>query len=284
MNYKPDEKDWMSYLYGEMDAEEKARFEQYLLQNEDARNELQRFHGLRKAMSSVEEQEVIAPPIVFSDSKPAFWEAPYFRTIMSIAASLLILLLVGKMTGARVSFSNQEFKMAFGETKNAERSASPGINNPGLTEQEVQQMINKSLASNNLALQEDWKETQVKLTNSIRQNLAINSTKVDELMREASTASQEQIRQFVSTMQADNIRQVKDYFQLTSTEQKTYIENLLVDFADYLQQQRNNDLQLVQLKMNSLEKNTDLFKQETEQILASIITTVGAPADKEVKN
>jgi hypothetical protein len=69
---------------------------------------------------------------------------------------------------------------------------------------------------------------------------------------------------------------VKNYFQLTSTEQKQYIENLLVDFAKYLQQQRKDDLQVVQTQLNSIQKNTDIFKQETEQILTSIISTVGS--------
>jgi hypothetical protein len=50
----------------------------------------------------------------------------------------------------------------------------------------------------------------------------------------------------------------------------------LVDFSKYLQQQRTDDLQLVQSRLNNLEQNTDMFKQETEQILSSIITSVGS--------
>jgi hypothetical protein len=68
---------------------------------------------------------------------------------------------------------------------------------------------------------------------------------------------------------------VKSYFQLNSTEQKQYVEGLLVDFSKYLQQQRNDDLQVVETQLKSLQQNTDLFKQETEQILTSIISTVG---------
>jgi hypothetical protein len=133
-------------------------------------------------------------------------------------------------------------------------------------------------------MQASLRETQKQLDASIRSNLAFNSGKMDQLVREASTASQQQIRQFVDGIRTENMEQVKDYFQLTATEQKKYIENLLVDFAKYLQQQRNNDLQLVQTRMNSLEQNTDLFKQETEQILSSIITTVGNPVTGETKN
>ena len=140
------------------------------------------------------------------------------------------------------------------------------------------------LNNNNINFQTSLKETQTQLDESIRKNLARNSGTVNELVREASTASQQQIREFVDGIRTENMEQVKDYFKLTSTEQKKYIENLLVDFAQYLQQQRNNDLQLVQTRMNSLEQNTDIFKQETEQILSSIITTVGSPTGTETKN
>jgi hypothetical protein len=178
--------------------------------------------------------------------------------------------------------SGNEVRLSFGPEKVVSQEKTNF--QASLTQQEVQQMINASLQNNNVAMQESWKQNEQKLTSSIKQNLAVNSTKIDALLKQASTASQEQISSFVSSMADENRQMVKDYFQLSTTEQKTYIENLLVDFADYLQQQRNNDLQLVQMRMNSLEKNTDVFKQETEQILSSIITTVGSPASKEIKN
>ncbi|HEY0769633.1 MAG TPA: hypothetical protein VGD31_04810, partial [Sphingobacteriaceae bacterium] len=103
-------------------------------------------------------------------------------------------------------------------------------------------------------------------------------------MKSASVATQEQIRNYVATMQAENMQQVKDYFQLTSTQQKEYIETLLVDFDKYLQQQRNNDLQLVQTRLHSIEENSNVFQQETEQILTSIISSVGPQNTTEKKN
>jgi len=68
---------------------------------------------------------------------------------------------------------------------------------------------------------------------------------------------------------------MKDYFQLSAADQKKYMENLLVDFSSYLQEQRKQDLQFVQTKVNSLEKNNNQFKQETEQILTSLISNPG---------
>ncbi|HEY9044531.1 MAG TPA: hypothetical protein VIN08_01485 [Ohtaekwangia sp.] len=283
MSYKPDQQDWMAYLYGELEGEEKEKMEHYLLSDANARKELERYQQLRKMLGAVEDKEVIAPPIVLGDSgqQRFIWNTPTFRTIASIAASLLIIMLVGKFTGTQVSLSGNEFKISFGEPK---KTAIPVVESaPSLTATDVQQMINQSLDQNNIAMQASWKETQQKLDQSIRSNLASNSGKIDRLVKEASTASQEQIRQFVSTLQNQNTEVVKNYFQLSSTEQKKYIENLLVDFAKYLQQQRTDDMQLVQTRLKALEQNTDIFRQETEQILSSIITTVGATETKETK-
>lgn len=281
MNYKPDEKDWMAYLYGELQADDKEKFEQYLLENKDARKELEKFTTLRQTLSSLDDKEVIAPPIVIGDGRQRFiWNIPYFRTIISIAASLLLLLVAGRITGTKVTLNNNEFRLSFGES----REASNATADPGLSAQQVQQMINSSLQNNNSTIEASWKENEERLTASIRKNLAANSVRIDQLVRQASTASQEQVRDYVASIQAENMRQVKDYFQLTSTEQKNYIENLLVDFAGYLQQQRENDLQVVQTRLNSIEQNTDIFKQETEQILSSIITTVGGTENNENRN
>lgn len=273
MSYRPDEKDFMAYLYNEMESQEKEKFERYVLENPEAQKELSGMQRLTSMMDAVKDKEVIAPPIVIGDTNPGFnWNTPYLKTIISIAAAVTIIIVVGKFAGIRASYSDNEFKLSFGEAKQVEKIQPIS---PSLTPEEVQEMISTSVNENNIAMQANWKQTQLQLDASIKKNLAVNSGKINELVQQASTASQEQVRQFVSSMQTENVAMVKDYFQLTSSEQKKYIENLLVDFAKYLQQQRNDDLQLVQSRLNNLEQNTDLFKQETEQILSSIITTVG---------
>jgi hypothetical protein len=275
MSYKPDERDFMAYLYNEMESPEKEKFERYLLENPEAQKNLAGFQRLSHMMGAVKDKEVIAPPIVIGDVNPKFnWNAPYLKTILSIAASLILIILVGRVAGIQASFAGNEFKLSFGEPK--ETQVIHETPSSSLTAQEVQTMINSSLNQNNLAMQTNWKQTQDKLDASVRTNLAVNSAKINELVQQASTASQDQIRQFVAGMQSQNSQVMKDYFQLTSTEQKKYIENLLVDFSKYLQQQRTDDLQLVQSRLNNLEQNTDMFKQETEQILSSIITSVGS--------
>ena len=275
MAFKASEQDLMAYLYGELEGEEKEMVEQYLLENPDARLELEKLKQLRHALGHIKDKEVIAPPIFIGDSRPpVIWNAPYFKTIASIAASLLLIMLVGRLAGLQIGYAGNELRISFG--KPAQRPEVVDVRSAeSLTSGEVQQMINASLQQNNVTMQETWAETQKKLDASIVKNLASNSAKIDNLVKESSAASQQQIRDFVSSIQAENVQVVKSYFQLSSAEQKQYIESLLVDFAKYLQQQRNDDLQVVQTQLNSLQKNSDTFKQETEQILSSIISTVG---------
>jgi hypothetical protein len=279
MSYKPDEKVLMAYLYDELPVEEKLMVEKYLQENPQALKEFQDLQNLRKFLSTVEDKEVIAPPIVVENSNQRFfWNAPYFKTITSIAASLLILMLVGKLTGLQMNYGNKELRLSFGTPV-----VSQDQNNPmqaSVTKEEIQQMINSSMQDNTNAMLANWSEAQQKqLDESIRKNLAANSTKINSLVQQASRASQDEIQRYAASLQNENQEMVKNYFQLTSSEQQKYIEGLLVDFAKYMNQQRTNDLNTLQTRLSSIEQNTTVFKQETEQILASIISSTASPAN-----
>jgi hypothetical protein len=271
MSYKPSEQELMAYLYDELDGPAREKVEQYLRSNPDAKKELDGLRGVSSWLSEIKDKEVIAPPIFLGDTgKSRIWNAPYFRTIISIAASLILVILVARFSGTNLSISDHEMKLSFGDAP-----TNAGPRDLGISQEQIQKMINESLQANNQALNTSWEASQQKLAQSISENLVVNSGKMDELVRQASSASKEQIQEYVSSLQADNMKLVKDYFTLTSGEQKQYIEGLLVDFAKYLQQQRQDDLQLVQLRLNNIEQNNTAFKQETEQILTSIITSVG---------
>jgi len=275
MSYKPDESVLMAYLYDELSGEEKVLVEKYLLENPSSMKELESLQHLRKMLATVSDKEVIAPPIVVEDSKQRFfWNAPYFKTITAIAASLLLLMVAGKILDVQVHYSGNEVSMTFGKPEAAE-IVEPV--QPGLTAAQVQSMINSSMEQNNQFVQTSLNDSQKKLDASIRQNLAMNSTKINDLVQQASRASQDEIQQFVASLQSQNQQVVKDYFQLSTADQQKYIEGLLIDFSKYLQQQRTNDLETIQTRLTGIEQNTTVFKQETEQILASIIN--GASGD-----
>lgn len=281
MSYKPDESVLMAYLYDELNADEKLKVEKYVQENPEAKKELEQLQHLRRMMTVVEDKEVIAPPIVMEDSRQRFfWNAPYGKTIIGIAASLLLLMVAGKLLDLNVNYSNRELRLSFGAPVEVKTQVPM---NASLSAEEVQRMINESMQQNNQIVQANWSESQKKLDESISKNLALNSARINNLVQQASNASQNQIRDYVASLQNQNQQMVKDYFQLTTSEQQKYIESLLVDFSKYLQQQRNNDLEAIQTRLVSVEQNTTVFKQETEQILASIISN-GTVENKNNRN
>jgi len=271
MSYKPDEATIASYLYGELDPKELDKVNEYFFTNPEELKKLEELRDIRTILQKVEDEEVIAPPIFLDDKTPfkPFWNSVYFKTVMSIAASLLLIMVAGKFLGTEVNVNDGELKISFGGK--ATPTTKP-IQEQVLTPSQVQAMINSSLEKNNEVISASWTNSQQKLNEAVKNNLAVNSKKIDDLMKTTSKASEEQVRMFVASLQNDNLKLMKDYLQLSSTEQKKYVENLLVDFSKYLQEQRNQDLKLFQTRVNSIEKNTDLFKQETEQIITSLIS------------
>lgn len=270
---KPDESTLIAYLYGELDAKETEKVVKYLNQNPDVEKKLQQLSDVQGILNHVEDQEVIAPPIFMDSNKHAsrFWRSSYFKTVMSIAASFLVLLVAAKLIGPEIMYSNGELRISFKEQKQIEKPTEQATT-PSITSVDVQDMINNSLIKNNEMIATEWASNNKKIQASLRNNLSSNSAKIDELMKVTSQASQDQVRSFVASIQEDNRKVMSDYMQLSAKDQKMYVENLLVDFSKYLQEQRKQDLVFFQSRMSSIEKNSSQFKQETEQILSSIIS------------
>ncbi len=266
MNYKPDESVLMAYLYGELNEKEKAKLEAYFQQHPEELAKLRALNEVRDIMSHAQDKEVIAPPVFVDDANVrSLWQSSYFKMSLSIAASILFLMVAGKLLGPEISYSKGELRISFGSK--TEQQVSPSANS--LSEEKVKEMITASLASNNELQKTSREEDQKKLMQSL---VDMNSKKMDALATTASLASKEQVQSFVAGLQEQNLKLMKDYFQLSSTEQKKYMETMLTDFSGYLQEQRKQDLQVVQSKMNYLEKNSNQLKQETEQILTSLIS------------
>lgn len=272
MSYRPNEADWMAYLYGELEGVERERMEKLLSESAEARMELENFRMLQKMLQTVEDKEVIAPPIVVDGSKErSLWNYPYAKTILSIAASIVLLMVVGRFTHTSISTDDTGLHISFGEPKQRASNAAE----PLLTQAEVQQMINASLSQNNTVWESSLAENRQQIDASIRKSLASanpSRERLDALVQQVATASREQIQGYVVNLQNENMKMMQNYMQLTSTEQKDYMEDLLVDFSKYLQQQRNDDLRLLQTKITDVEQNNNLFKAETEQILTSLIS------------
>lgn len=267
MSYKPDEATLISFLYGELEGAEQRQVEQYLQSNPDERKRLEEWSFTREALGALHDKEVIAPPIVLEEQKVlSFWQDRTVRMSLGIAATMLFFLVAAKFLGLSASYSSGELRIGFGVIEKSVPVTQ------AITQAQVDEMIRSSLASNNEVLKASWNEDRKSMEESIQKNVLLSSSRIDHLVKEASTANQEQVKMFVAQLQDNNLKLMKDYMQLSSAGQKEYLEGLLVDFSSYLQEQRKQDLQFLQARVNKVEQNTDQFKQETEEILTSLIT------------
>ncbi len=267
MNYKPDEATLVSYHYGELEGEEHAKVEAFLRNNPEEQKRLEEWTHARRAMSSLGDKEVIAPPIFFGDNQRSFWREGYVRMSLGIAASLLVVLVAARLLGLSATYTPGELRIGFGGSIQQSPVAL------SVSEQQVEAMIQASLQENNHSLKAGWADDRKQLQDDIKQDINTSTERINELVRKASGGQQEQVKQFVSQLQADNLKLMKDYLQLSAQGQKEYVETLLVDFSKYLQEQRKQDLQVVQSSMTNMQQNTEQFKKETEQILTSLIST-----------
>lgn len=273
MKYKPDESTLISWMYGELQAEEKAQVEEYLNANPGELKRMRELQSVQEIMGKVSDKEVIAPPIVLDEANVIpLWRSTWFRAVVSIAASFLLIIVAGRLSGTEVSYSSGELRISFSGQKNVPLTVPT---ERSLTEAQVQEMIAASLKQNDEMIDERFSANQKQLDAVVKKSLASQTNRLDELVRQVSLASETQVRAFVSDMRDENLQLMNDYLQLSSAEQKTYVENLLVDFSKWQQEQRNQDLVLFQTRVNNIEQNTNILKQETEQILASIISNSG---------
>ena len=278
MKYRPDESTLISWMFGELDVAERTKVEAFFAENPDELRKVQQMQSVRDVMSSVAEKEVIAPPVIH-DSQPhvlPIWKMSYFRMSMSIAASFILIIVAGKLLGPEISLGNGELRISFGGSGNIE----PALlveddRKPELTQADVQEMINASIRSSEERVDQQLSATQTRLDNTVRTALASSPSNMDSLVNRLSRASESQVRAFVTGLRDENLQLMTQYLHLSSTEQRAYMENLLVDFSKWQQEQRSQDLQLLLARVNSIENNTNQLKEETEQILASIISNSG---------
>ena len=162
MNYKPDEATMMSYLYGELDPAGQKKVEEYLQANPEEKKKIEEWAFVRSVFSGLEDKEVIAPSIVFTDKNNSipFWKENYFRMPVGIAASLLVFLVSAKLIGLSLTYSPGEFKIAFGGKV---EKVQPVRQAPTLTEQQVAEMIQSTLESNNEKFKASWTEDRKNL-------------------------------------------------------------------------------------------------------------------------
>ena len=84
----------------------------------------------------------------------------------------------------------------------------------------------------------------------------------------------QQVEQLLQQVREDNAVMISDAVQSAQQQQEAELEKTLVNFADYIEQQRQSDLQMISSGLYDMEETYyDRFRQ-TDQVLGELIQTV----------
>ena len=263
MNYKPEESTLISYLYGELSTEEKKKVEEYLSGNEDAEKELEDLRATLSIVGQLKDKEVDIPTFTFDSSSKIVVSGTtgtFWKKSLAIAASVALILFMGYLTRFNASFENGEFQLAFGEQAS------------GYNQEQVESMIAQAISKNNDNLNQKFTNTEAGIKEYVsNENQSLQAQFVSQINRKPLTESdfEYERQQYLSYL--------KQLIEDSESSQKRYTDQVMTDFAIFLDIQRQNDLEVIQTRFDNLQDNAELNQFQTNQILANLISTVEDP-------
>jgi hypothetical protein len=267
MKWKPEEADIIDYLYGTMSNEKRTKFEIYLNDNPELQKEINELRQTQKVLPSFQDEEVI-PPIPFPGTiNKGIHRGQKWLYPVSIAASIALILLTGYLTNFRMSFNDAGFELGFVEPQTMEMA---------LTQEDVEKMIASRLTNYN----QEVSGRLTAMSDNFDQQLVANREWSEQRMVKLANSSskaeldESQVLQFMNQLQVENDKMMQNFYQASTDEQRTYLRNILLEYSEYIEQQRQEDLQYLQANLRDIRSNSDLKQEATDKILANIISTV----------
>ena len=267
----------MDYLYNEMSPEEKELFEERVANDPDLQNEIAELRSIRGALGELQDKEVVEP-VTSTGPKGKQGEfrsvfSKYMKPLLAAAASISLVLLVGYLTHFTIRFNDAGFYLGFTE-KQAE---------PGFGEEAVRALIRTEIKKNNSIVLNRMDDSFEEQSAKFDARFTSMNTELQSIGNTTSNgrqmASDENLKRYIETAQKNNIALLKQYLKLSNEQQQSYYQDLLTQFSDYIQEQREEDLLLIKRSLLNLKENQDLQKQETDQRLASLFTNVNSRND-----
>ncbi len=276
MNYKPNHSILIAYLYGELDKEEKEKVEAYINSSPEAAKELEELKDVRDLLGKLPDKEVINPFYSWRDADSLSdkrlnrvnqWG--FLKPVIGIAASIILIMIVGILTNTRINFRNQGIVISFGNQ----------LSQPALISQsEVQNLVKSEVQNQVTKSKELFLEELQKIENNLDTRFVSNGdhqlSSIKNVIDNQLDVKEERIQKLVRDLQRENLKILAEYLEQAGKQQEFYIQGILSDFTLFIENQREEDLHLIEVNLRLLKDNSDLQFQETGQILASIINTV----------
>ncbi|MEQ9405110.1 MAG: hypothetical protein RIM99_16080 [Cyclobacteriaceae bacterium] len=259
MNYKPDEATLTAYLYEELSKEEQIKVESYLEAHPEAKQELEDVRSVRKIMGKLEEKEVVTPSFVFEDSATVVVSRGggsfnnFLRSTMAIAASITLLILTGYFTKMNIGWQESGFQISFDQN-----TVQPNVGE--VSEENIKAWMQDALASNNEHIINKINQVEDE-TRQLRKNSGKN-----QLVNYKPDG--DVIDEYVSQIKLENRDIILGLMEVATRDQKKYMDDMMADFALFLERQRQNDLNVIETAIsqvaNNVEDGPDTYRTSEE--------------------
>ena len=271
MKYNPTESSFISYLYGEMPAKEKKQMEAWLTAHPEKADELKQMGQARSIMQQLEDQSVSVPLNLLVQENQSGNNKVWWQTWSVRAAAIgMLLMLTAYFTNLNIQWKDQHLLISFGDA-------------PQLLNAEDVLNSQRAFLAEESRVRNDWQQQQDSLNQQWGAQLVALSEQLGEIDMKTQRLNARQSSQTASltTAQIDQLKKelIESNYQLmtdllldASRYQKDYTEQLLTEFSRFIEQQRLQDLQLMELALNNVLEQADEQQQNTEIMLAEIIT------------
>ena len=269
----------ISYLYGDMSEEEKIVFEAKLDQDPKLKEEILGLKATRSCLKGVKEIEDVPalPSLVELEERPSlprtqWWQSPWLQA----AVFAMAIMCTAALTGMNMRWNSQEgFSLQFGKTAENPISIIEQENSRTLENQEAlvqhTRLIQQILGAQQDSLSDQLSDFHALMEKRIERQMAQFASQRREV-----SLSDEQFSSIRKELLRENYQLMTDLMEYGAEYQRSYNEQMLNEFAQYLDQQRSEDLQLISVALSDILQQNNIQQQETEILLGQLINHVAS--------
>ncbi len=288
MKNKPDPAQLISYLYGELQGEEKRQFEARLAASPELAEELREAGQLLGGLQSLPDVEAPPPPVFLAPpvtappaaTRSAPERSPFSRlaqAVLAVAAGLSLLLVAGALTRTHVTLGGNGLAVRFGAEVPAPASETAEVRAlvAGLKD-DIRALKGENAAVQAARLHQELaglRQTLTELKGRVEAQGSRSPVRV-AAGKSRRQVSEAQLNQLLASLSEENLRLIEEAFQTASEQQQRQLQESLAGFANYLDKIRAEDTELVLASIEELDRKSESKFRETDQAIDALLESV----------
>ncbi len=267
MSFEPTNEQLIDFVYGNLPEAERLQVAQAIKQDTSVKERVASLTVSKSFLHNLEDEEILEPDKFIWELSKKQQKQQTIWPVTAVAASLTLLLLVAYATQFSVSYGS--FQLVFG-------NPTPTQLPQTLTNKQIQGMINKSIIANNVNFVAQLDDTKSEFEAKLVANNKLQLKDMHRIAANSKKLPEEQVQAYLAQLNESNRTMANDFFTASAVEQKDYMNSILTDFFEYVDTKRKDDFYTLQANIDNIEYKNQLKTQETDQVIASILTSVNS--------